>query len=223
MAIFLDLTSRPDFKVLSAGELTGKTGLRGLAGDDTIQGSTDSELIYGNQGNDSISGGGGNDTLYGGQGSDVLTGSGSGSNLLFGNLGNDTLTGGSGNDILFGGKGNDVLIGGDGNDTLHGDLGTNTLTGGAAADVFLIRSDAGVSNPALASVITDYSKAQGDRIGIEGTSPGVITARANDISLVQGGGNLGFTSNDTLIKLNSSGAYLGVVLNTSPSDISLLT
>jgi Ca2+-binding RTX toxin-like protein len=220
--MFKDLTNRADFKILISGELVGTDGLRGLDGDDTILGSGDRELIFGNQGNDSILGGGGNDTIFGGQGNDSIQASGNGNNILFGNQGNDTLLGGDGNDLLYGGKGNDFLFGSDGNDTLNGELDTNTLTGGNGADAFFLRGDTVVLDPAMANIITDYSKSQGDRIGIDGIPVGVVIARANEVSLIAGSGELGFTQNDTLIKLNFTGSYVGVVLNTPIADISFL-
>jgi Ca2+-binding RTX toxin-like protein len=72
-----------------------------------------------------------------------------------------TLTGTAGNDVLIGREGNDTLNGGAGHDTLIGGSGTNTLTGGTGADSFMfLHGTTGVST------ITDYHKAEGDRIDI---------------------------------------------------------
>jgi len=73
--------------------------IRGLGGDDVIQGSVGSDRLAGNDGNDTIRGGGGDD-------------------FVFGNAGNDILNGGAGDDQISGNAGDDFLIGLTGIDTI---------------------------------------------------------------------------------------------------------
>ena len=131
----------------------GLTGT-GNALDNTITGSTGADILYGMGGHDQLKGGDGNDTLYGGDGNDKLWGDG----------GNDLLDGGDGNDSLYGGIGNDVLIGGAGDDWLEGGAGADVLTGGAGKDIFMFRD--GDSVPGAMDIITDFSRAQGDKIDL---------------------------------------------------------
>ncbi|MEI2677291.1 MAG: calcium-binding protein [Burkholderiaceae bacterium] len=84
----------------------------------------------------------------------LLTGDGGRRHFLFGGDNTDSLTGGDRGDHLYGGAGNDVLNGGEGVDYLEGNAGADTLdggtgayndtlNGGAAADLYLVRNDAG--------------------------------------------------------------------------------
>ena len=86
----------------------------------------------------------------------------------------DTLTGGSaedtiqglgGNDTLNGAGGADTIDGGDGADTLIGGAGADRLTGGAGADTFTYQALSD-STAALTDFLTDFSTAQGDKIGL---------------------------------------------------------
>lgn len=69
---------------------------------------------------------------------------------------------------LYGGNGNDTLIGGVGNDVLWGGSGTNTLTGGAGADRFYFQTGDLVADPTKTTTITDFSRADGDKIDLSG-------------------------------------------------------
>ncbi|WP_208821564.1 hypothetical protein [Tolypothrix sp. PCC 7910] len=88
---------------------------------------------------------------------------------LYGLQGNDTLIGLEGDDELYGGSGNDSLDGGAGNDTLNGNTGINTLTGGAGSDTFILDDLFDLKSEATTSTITDFSIADGDKIGLGGT------------------------------------------------------
>ncbi|MDX1977202.1 MAG: peptidylprolyl isomerase [Pseudanabaenaceae cyanobacterium bins.68] len=188
------------------------SGIRGLGGNDQINGSsTNSSIIAnGNLGNDLITGGTGNDYLLGGKGNDTING-GSGDDLLSGNLDNDLLDGGEGNDLLRGGDGNDTLIGGGGNDILIGDRGTDLLRGSAGADLFVFRleTESGNQNRSLADQILDFNGSEGDQIAIAG--------EINFSSL-----SFTLTGSDTLIQLGN-GDVIGVVLNSSPSLVQAAT
>ena len=80
------------------------------------------------------------ENVIAGKYADIVTGS-SAANQLWGNGGNDTLNGGAGNDKLYGGAGRD------------------TLTGGAGRDSFVFDTA-----PASRDTITDFSRADGDKI-----------------------------------------------------------
>ena len=90
----------------------------------------------------------------------------SGSNTLTGTEAEDTLLGLGGNDTLLGGGGGDALEGGSGGDRLTGGRGADSLSGGAGADRFIFESTAD-SRPDAVDVITDFSRAQNDRIELD--------------------------------------------------------
>ncbi|SCY24453.1 calcium-binding protein [Paracoccus tibetensis] len=140
----------------------------GLGGNDLMSGHGGNDTLYGNEGNDTLRGGEGRDRLYGGSGNDRLEG-GSGNDRLDGSSGADTLEGGSGNDTMLGGDGNDVLRGGSGIDLITGGLGRDVMTGGLGADRFIFTSPAqSVISATTRDVITDFSRADGDRIDLSG-------------------------------------------------------
>jgi Ca2+-binding RTX toxin-like protein len=114
-----------------------------LGGDDVLTGSQVNEILNAFQGADVVEGGGGFD-------------------IINGNQGNDTVDGGAGNDWVRGGQGDDIVRGGDGNDFVSGDRGSDTVTGGAGADIFHIFSGAGLD------VVTDFNRAEGDRVLVTG-------------------------------------------------------
>ena len=142
-----------------------------------------------------------NDWLFGEVGNDILRG----------NRGNDTLNGRDGNDILWGGRGNDLLIGGDGDDILCGGFGRDTLSGGQGANTFVLKPTVQpVANPILADVITDFSAAKGDRIGLTGKLSAASLVFDVFDSNADGAGDA------TLVKFGSNGndSILAVVLGT---------
>ncbi|WP_162854526.1 right-handed parallel beta-helix repeat-containing protein [Sphingobium estronivorans] len=155
---------------LTANVETLRMAKEGLVGqgnelDNRIVGSAGVDTLYGHGGNDMIQGEGGDDIIYGGAGDDKL----------LGGDGNDHLYGGDGNDTLTGGAGNDVIDGGAGDDRIEGDGGNDILTGGAGADMFNFREVGAVG----ATVITDFSSAEKDRIGLSLIDANIKTA-AND-------------------------------------------
>jgi Ca2+-binding RTX toxin-like protein len=109
-----------------------------------------------------------------GGGNDIYNGSdGEANGNIQGFGGNDRLLGGDSEDILFGNEGKDTLTGGAGNDFLGGGDGIDRLTGGADSDQFLYFTVAESADKANADLITDFSHAAGDIIGL-----GSIDARA---------------------------------------------
>jgi RTX calcium-binding nonapeptide repeat (4 copies) len=111
-----------DDTIIGCPVLSGISGLcdfgdtiRGLGGNDIIQGSLGPDNLYGDDGADTLSGQAGDDKLYGGPGDDVLQGGFDG-DLLVGGPGNDELYGGDNDDILIGGPGADYFDCGNGAD-----------------------------------------------------------------------------------------------------------
>ena len=156
--------------------------LRGGEGSDTLYGEDGADTLYGGEGSDSLYAGtdaagvvnrlfgeAGNDYLSGGNGDDVLEG-GTGDDQLNGGAGSDVLRGGDGTDTLYGGAGADALNGGAGQDYLSGEAGVDTLTGGTEADTFYVYYY-GSSTLAETDTVTDYNRAEGDRISIGYPNP----------------------------------------------------
>jgi len=161
--------------------LSGDDRLDGNDGNDTITGGEGFDRINGNIGNDSAYGGAGPDWVVGGQNNDQLFGDAD-DDIVYGNLGNDTGYGGLGNDIVRGGQGDDVLSGDEGNDWLAGDRGSDNITGGLGADIFYSFGGAGLD------LITDFDRAQGDRIQLDpGETYTVYQSGANTIIDLGGG------------------------------------
>jgi len=94
------LTGGVSANVINATAFTGTTVIRGLGGNDTLDGGTSSDLIFGDKGNDTLRGNTGNDDLRGGQDDDVIDG----------NAGTDTIRGGAGSNTLTGGADSDTFI-----------------------------------------------------------------------------------------------------------------
>lgn len=118
-----------------------------------------------------------------------LTGNGLANRILSWN-GADTLRGGGGNDTLNGGDGADKLFGEAGNDKLIGGLGalfggkSDTLSGGAGRDQFVFNAVA-ESTPVTMDVITDFSRAQKDRIVLSDIDA-VAGGKHNDFNFIGG-------------------------------------
>lgn len=159
----------------------GADTLLGGDGFDTLGGGEGDDRLNGNQHADQVYGEGGADIVRGGKGEDAVYGN-AGNDSVYGDLGRDTVYGGQGNDVLYGGKDEDLLFGDAGNDTLLGDLAADTLTGGAGGDVFVLRSDGG------GDVVTDFSAAEGDRIGISGGWTAAATAEGVRVTSTAGDG-----------------------------------
>ncbi|MEM9213002.1 MAG: calcium-binding protein [Cyanobacteria bacterium P01_F01_bin.150] len=157
--------------------------ITGNAGNNLINGQAGDDQANGGAGDDLIIGGLGNDTLDGGEGNDLISGDDISVASIDNPNDNDILNGGNGNDQLRGGRGNDTLIGGNGNDYLSGHVSAfsiptserDVLTGGAGADIFYLGSIG--SSPELGDIfyqgdgfatITDFSREEGDRIGVIG-------------------------------------------------------
>jgi len=155
--------------------------LLGLGGDDTLSGLGGNDSLQGGDGNDVLRGGAGGDQLNGGNGTDtatyfetsggvtanLTTGTGTGGFALGDTLISiENLSGSQGNDSLTGSTGANTLQGWNGNDVLTGAGGKDTLTGGIGADRFVYAATAHSAVGANADRITDFNRAQGDKIDL---------------------------------------------------------
>lgn len=177
----------------------GADTVSGGGGDDAVQGGERGDVLQGNVGDDSISGGGGADLVYGGQNDDVLHGN-TGDDRLYGDKGHDMVLGGQGfdfvqggqgddyvsgdlgDDVVLGGQGNDQVFGGAGGDYLSGDLGSDTVTGGTGADIFHSSGAAGLD------LVTDFNRAEGDRVLLDPGTSYVVSQVGGDVHIVMTGG-----------------------------------
>lgn len=103
---------------------------------------------------------------------------------------------------IRGGAGNDVIIGGFGRDTIEGGTGVDVMSGGFGADTFLFNR--GDSTPLIRDSITDFSSAQGDKIGLLGEIFGSFDYR--------GIGNF-IADGETQARFNTSNSQLQVDWN----------
>jgi Ca2+-binding RTX toxin-like protein len=163
----------------------------GLAGNDTLTGGRSSSTLVGGAGNDSLyaygysvgritilRGSGGDDTLTGD--GELLLKGGAGNDYLWAlKSGDSTLVGGIGNDTLYGTNFNNYLVGGAGNDILHRSNDNDTLTGGTGADRFELAGN--YSNNEYA-IITDFRRAQGDKIQVYGSASNFSLDKSQNLS-----------------------------------------
>lgn len=221
---FYNLSDNADSVTLDT--LTAAQGqyVRGLGGNDDIQGSLQNDTINGNQGTDTIRGGAGRDFLLGGRDNDFISGDVD-DDTVNGNLGNDTVLGGAGNDVVNGGMDNDILFGEEGNDTLSGDFGQDSLVGGADGDLFILRIDSNGSmsnvsgNVGEVDIISDFNPNEGDRIGLKGG----LAFENLSFETFQTAIN-GASSTSTAIRINrvgdpTNGQYMAIVQGVSAATL----
>ncbi len=107
---------------------------------------------------------GNNDILFAGSGEDLIDVSQAfGHNRIYAGDGNDILLAGS-NNRLVGDSGADIFFVGTGD-------GNNLITGGTDADQFWIVTDE-TNLPAAGNTITDFSRTEGDVLGLANTDLG---------------------------------------------------
>jgi Ca2+-binding RTX toxin-like protein len=147
--------------------------IKGLSGDDVLQGYGDADTIDGGDGIDTVIYGGSvlgvsvslfNGVAHGGDAEgDTLI---SIENLRGSNYA-DTLVGSNDANVLEGWGGKDNLKGAGGADTLVGGAAADQMTGGAGGDKFVLEalSDSG-TNAANMDVIMDFNLADGDKIDL---------------------------------------------------------
>jgi len=189
-------------------DLAVGTGFGGNAQGDTLVGIEN--LTGSNQGNDSLSGNAGANTLAGWGGDDMLRG-GAGADRLDGGVGVDTVsyyagavgvtvnlatgigTGGDAQgDVLVsienvaGSTGADQITGDALANVLNGSAGRDVLTGGAGADRFVLTA---VSHSAVGAAdrITDFNRAQGDRVDLSAIDADTAVAGDQAFTFIGGG------------------------------------
>ncbi|MGL4965429.1 MAG: calcium-binding protein [Inquilinus sp.] len=159
----------------------GNDEITGAGGNDTLEGGDGSDGLSGGAGADVLRGGAGGDQLDGGDGSDtasywysavgvtvdLATGIGHGGDAEGDTLaGFEILSGTQGDDHLSGDALANTLQGWNGNDVLAGGAGKDVLAGGAGADRFVLTTIGDSLTGANADRITDFSRAQGDKIDL---------------------------------------------------------
>ncbi|GGA00533.1 calcium-binding protein [Okeania sp. KiyG1] len=176
----------------------GDDFIQGGSGDDVLEGGHGNDNLDGGSGIDAMNGGEGNDTYIVDTPQDFITeleGENAGEedlvisyvdyqlgpNIEFLNLSEDFNSGrfainGSGNDLdnrIIGNRFPNNLFGAAGDDTLEGGDGNDTLTGGVGSDRFSFGSDFFAPfDPGFFGIdlITDFEKAQGDKIALNQSS-----------------------------------------------------
>ena len=197
--------------------------MRGLLGDDTLDGGPGADsldggdgidLLLGGDDSDTLVGGAGLDTLYGGEGNDILYDTGA--STLYGEGGNDTLTvtdieqgGRTYGLVLDGGGGNDYLsaptvkraFGGEGDDIIQMSAqqpsAPETLDGGTGTDELRL------SWYGWSGFNIDLTKVTGfEIINISGDNGGGLRAVLSDVN--------GATGTTLTIKTNLSGHGINI-------------
>jgi Ca2+-binding RTX toxin-like protein len=151
---------------------SGRNVLRGEGGADGLVGAEGNDRLEGGGGNDYLEGGFGDDELRGGDGVDTASFFNSGSGVVA-DLAAGTASGGafvgsdrlSGVENLFGTALADRLAGNEAANVLTGSYGADVLTGRGGADRFVFNSKDD-SDPKAPDRITDFSRAQRDRIDL---------------------------------------------------------
>ncbi|MBW8725880.1 MAG: M10 family metallopeptidase C-terminal domain-containing protein [Inquilinus limosus] len=182
--------------------LIGIENVSGSQGSDTLIGNAGANTLQGWNGDDVLRGGAGADRLDGGNGTDTASWFTSSTGITV-NLGAGTASGGDaqgdvlvaienlsgsqGSDILTGNAGANVLQGWSGNDALRGGAGKDTLSGGAGADRFVYAAVGDSVVGANADRITDFSRAQGDKIDLSGIDANTSAAGNQAFSFIGSG------------------------------------
>jgi serralysin len=188
---------------VSAGNSFGPDNenfVRGMLGNDTLQGGNNFDDMLGNQGDDSMRGWGGNDWVVGGQDNDTVFGD-DGNDIVYGNRGNDLVWGGLNNDTVRGGQDSDTVYGNEGDDVLAGDRGDDTLTGGVGADTFV------TFGAADRDWVQDFKRSEGDRVRIEDGASWTVAQEGADTVIHVAGGATMVLANVQLSSL--SGDWIG--------------
>ena len=208
----------------SGGEAQGDSfsgieNVNGSRGGDSLTGNASDNLLAGYEGNDLLRGDAGADRLIGGTGTDTAsyygaatavtvnlqTGAGTGGDAQGDSFnGIENVNGGRAGDTLIGNAVSNLLAGYEGNDTLQGGGGRDFLAGGAGADRFVYTAIGDSVVGANADRITDFSRAQGDKIDLSAIDAntgatgnqaftfigsGLFTHHAGELRFAQSGGN----------------------------------
>ena len=171
-------TSGNDVLNFSALSVTGSLTVNGGDGNDSISGGSESDTINAGLGNDTLTGGAGNDTIDGGSGTDIAVFSGNFASYSATRVGSTvTLTGADGTDTV---SNVETFQFGNGSFAV-GQMGNvaPSLTG-AQAVLAHGTEDLGYTISA-ASLLTGYTDANGDTLGLSGlaASNGTVTDNLN--------------------------------------------
>ncbi|MCB1378823.1 MAG: M10 family metallopeptidase C-terminal domain-containing protein, partial [Alphaproteobacteria bacterium] len=100
----------------------------------------------------------------------------------------NTLTGNAAGNLLDGRSGNDTLSGEAGNDVLIGGLGLDRMTGGTGSDRFVFQAAADTGTFSwTADVISDFSRAQKDKINLSALDGNTDLAGKQGLSFIGSG------------------------------------
>ncbi|WP_026872753.1 calcium-binding protein [Inquilinus limosus] len=164
---------------------------QGYTGDAAGDSLSDVWTVIGSDGDDWLLGGapsryGGVSHLSGGAGDDTLEMSPI-SQANYYSAG--TLEGGAGDDVLVGGGGGVTqLLGGWGHDYLRAGVGKNDiLTGGAGPDAFVFGASGPSDSFGDGDRITDFSRLQGDRIGLSAIDANTLVAGNQSFTFIGSG------------------------------------
>jgi Ca2+-binding RTX toxin-like protein len=211
--------------------------INGLGGGDTLNGLGGGDALYGGDGNDVLRGGAGADRLDGGAGTDtaswftsmagvsvnLVSGIGSSGEAQGDTLvGIENLTGSQGNDSLVGNAGANALNGSAGNDALTGAGGKDTLTGGLGADRFVYGNVVQSPVGAGADAITDFSRAQGDRIDLSAIDADATAAGNQAFRFISGGLYTGHAGELRFAQANGVTTIAGDVNGDKVSDFHII-
>lgn len=200
-----------------------------IGGNDRIFGGAGRDRLAGQSGNDGLTGGSGADSLDGGSGNDLaaydtsakgvtvnlLTGFGQGGDAEGDTLANiERLLGSDFVDTLVGNANDNRLAGGAGGDMLIGRAGHDILLGEGGADRFVFSTLAESAVGAQRDIISDFSKAQLDKINVAAIDASASAAGNNAFTVFIG--NAAFSAEgqirafqagtSTVIEFNASGA-----------------
>jgi Ca2+-binding RTX toxin-like protein len=121
---------------------------------------------------------------------------------LYGGSGVDSINGNDQNDEIYGVSGNDTINGEAGNDLIVGGYGADSLNGGTGADVFRYfnTNDTG-------DTITDFTKADGDKIDFAALYSGTLSFTAGTTTLSAYGAISFFdgATNQTVVQVDTDG------------------
>ncbi|RMH53805.1 MAG: hypothetical protein D6686_00070 [Alphaproteobacteria bacterium] len=193
----------------------GADTLLGQAGNDVLKAGADDDRLVGDSGDDILQGAGGADLAFGGDGADRLDGQ-QGDDTLRGGAGNDRIFGGNEDDRAFGedgddriaaGAGRDIVDGGPGDDVLLGGREGDTITGGPGADIFRFGRNDGGAKAADRDGVTDFSRAEGDRIHLAAIDGDWDSAGFQTLTFI--GRDLAFTDVGQ-VRFNGNGGFLEI-------------
>ncbi|MGF6232299.1 Ca2+-binding RTX toxin-like protein [Inquilinus ginsengisoli] len=174
----------------------------GGQGTDRLTGVSGANRLQGSGGNDILAGGSGADTLDGGTGIDLASyfgaaaavtvdlasGIGSGGDAAGDRyLSIENVNGGKAGDRITGTASGNVLNGFEGNDVILGGAGKDALGGGLGADIFAFTAIGDSVVGANADRITDFSRAQADRIDLSAIDASTAAAGNQAFSFIGDG------------------------------------